>query len=104
VHCGRSCAELVQPAGDAPGRLLAQARELVAELKRRRSGAQLLAYREAGRWVELDAEEVNDYLKRHMAGDFSAKDFRTWNATELSGRRRGQRRASLRPLSVAIGV
>ncbi len=62
----------------------ADARELVAELKRRRSGAQLLAYREAGRWVELDAQEVNDYLKRHTAADFSAKDFRTWNATVLA--------------------
>jgi DNA topoisomerase-1 len=62
----------------------ADARELVGELKRRRSGAQLLAYREDGQWVELDADEVNEYLKRHTAGDFSAKDFHTWNATVLA--------------------
>jgi DNA topoisomerase IB len=58
--------------------------ELVCELKRRRSGARLLAYREDGRWSELDAEQVNDYIKRHSGGDFTAKDFRTWNATVLA--------------------
>ncbi len=61
----------------------ADALAVVSELKRRRSGAQLLAYRDDGRWSELDADEVNDYLKRH-AGAFSAKDFRTWNATVLA--------------------
>jgi DNA topoisomerase I len=58
--------------------------ELVAELKRRRAGAQLLAYRTDGRWSELDAEEVNDYIKRRTGGEFTAKDFRTWNATVLA--------------------
>jgi DNA topoisomerase-1 len=58
--------------------------ELVRELKRRRSGTQLLAYREGGRWHELDAEQVNDYIKRHSGGEFTAKDFRTWNATVLA--------------------
>jgi DNA topoisomerase I len=55
----------------------------VRELKRRRSGSQLLAYRAGGDWRELDAEEVNDYIKRH-GGSFTAKDFRTWNATVLA--------------------
>lgn len=58
--------------------------ELVSELKRRRSGVRLLAYRANGRWSELDAEQVNDYIKRHSGGDFTAKDFRTWNATVLA--------------------
>jgi DNA topoisomerase I len=62
----------------------ADALDVVGELKRRRGGTQLLAYREGGRWVELDADEVNEYLKRHTSGDFSAKDFRTWNATVLA--------------------
>jgi DNA topoisomerase IB len=57
---------------------------IVAALKRRRSGSQLLAYREASDWVELRAEDVNDYIKRHSAGEFTAKDFRTWNATVLA--------------------
>jgi DNA topoisomerase-1 len=58
--------------------------DVVGELKRRRSGTQLLAYREDGHWVELDADEVNRYLKRHTSDDVSAKDFRTWNATVLA--------------------
>ncbi len=57
---------------------------LLEALKRRRSGSQLLAYRAENRWKELAAEEVNAYLKRCAGGDFTAKDFRTWNATVLA--------------------
>jgi DNA topoisomerase-1 len=57
---------------------------VVTELKRRRAGSQLLAYRKDGRWAELQADEVNDYVKRRSGGDFTAKDFRTWNATVLA--------------------
>ncbi|MGH2911213.1 MAG: DNA topoisomerase IB, partial [Solirubrobacteraceae bacterium] len=57
---------------------------MVAALKRRRTGAQLLAYRSPDGWRELSAEEVNAYLKRYSGGDFTAKDFRTWNATVLA--------------------
>jgi len=57
---------------------------VVAALKRRRSGSQLLAFREADGWVEVRAEDVNAYIKRYSAGDFTAKDFRTWNATTLA--------------------
>ncbi|MGH2856340.1 MAG: DNA topoisomerase IB [Solirubrobacteraceae bacterium] len=60
-------------------------RGLVAALKRRRGGGdRLLAYHAAGRWVPLHAEDVNDRLKELTGGDFSAKDFRTWNATALA--------------------
>ncbi|HEY2180301.1 MAG TPA: DNA topoisomerase IB [Solirubrobacteraceae bacterium] len=62
----------------------ADALRVVGELKRRRAGEQLLAYRDDGHWVELAAEEVNDYLKRYSGGEFTAKDFRTWNATVLA--------------------
>jgi DNA topoisomerase I len=62
----------------------ADAVDLVSELKRRRSGKQLLAWREDDRWSELHAEEVNEYVKRVSGGDFTAKDFRTWNATVLA--------------------
>jgi len=61
-----------------------QALAVVAALKRRRSGTQLLAFREEGGWHEVGAREVNDYLKRHSRGSFTAKDFRTWNATMLA--------------------
>jgi DNA topoisomerase-1 len=62
----------------------AQALAVVAALKRRRGGVQLLAYREPGGWTELHAQDVNAYLKRHMGASFTAKDFRTWNATVLA--------------------
>jgi DNA topoisomerase IB len=60
------------------------ASEIVRALKRRRGGGpELLAYKERGRWVDLKADDVNGYLKDAAGGDFSAKDFRTWNATAL---------------------
>jgi DNA topoisomerase I len=58
--------------------------EVVAALKRRRGGKQLLAYRDGARWSELHAEDVNAYIKQAGGGDFTAKDFRTWNATVLA--------------------
>jgi DNA topoisomerase I len=61
-----------------------EALALLAALKRRRTGSQLLAYRAADRWHELTAAEVNAYLKRRSGGPFTAKDFRTWNATVLA--------------------
>jgi DNA topoisomerase-1 len=57
---------------------------VVAALKRRRGGGEeLLAFRRDRRWVDVKAEDVNAYLKEAAGGDFSAKDFRTWNATAL---------------------
>jgi DNA topoisomerase I len=61
-----------------------EALAMLAALKRRRTGSQLLAYRSADGWSELTAEEVNAYLKRKSGGPFTAKDFRTWNATVLA--------------------
>jgi DNA topoisomerase-1 len=58
--------------------------EVVAALKRRRGAGQLLAYREGRRWAEVHAEDVNAYIKLISGGDFTAKDFRTWNATVLA--------------------
>ncbi|HEX3693519.1 MAG TPA: DNA topoisomerase IB, partial [Solirubrobacteraceae bacterium] len=57
---------------------------LLGALKRRRTGSQLLAYRVQGCWKDLAAEEVNVYLKQLAGADFTAKDFRTWNATVLA--------------------
>ncbi|HEU4701131.1 MAG TPA: DNA topoisomerase IB [Conexibacter sp.] len=62
----------------------ADVRPVVLALKRRRGGGdELLAFRRAGRWVDVKAEDVNAYLKEAAGGDFSAKDFRTWHATAL---------------------
>jgi DNA topoisomerase I len=58
---------------------------VLAALKRRRgSGENLLAYRDGRRWRDIRAEDVNAYVKSAAGGDFSAKDFRTWNATVLA--------------------
>jgi len=61
-------------------------REVVAALKRRRGGGpELLAHRDGrGRWVDVRSEDINGYVKRVTSHDFSAKDFRTWNATVLA--------------------
>ena len=61
-------------------------REIVAALKRRRSGpGELLAYRAGRRWVDLRSDDVNEYLKAAARLEtVSAKDFRTWNGTVLA--------------------
>ena len=60
-------------------------RRLIRVLKRRRGGAQtLLAYRDGRRWLTVRSDDVNDYLKAQIGEEFSAKDFRTWNATVVA--------------------
>jgi DNA topoisomerase-1 len=60
-------------------------RGLVTTLRRRRSGGELLlAYRRGGAWEHLRSDEINEYLKDKLGEDFSAKDFRTWNATVMA--------------------
>ena len=59
--------------------------QVVAALKRRRSGGpELLAFREAGRWVDVKSGDINGYLREATGGDDTAKDFRTWSATVLA--------------------
>jgi len=58
---------------------------VVAALKKRRGGsAELLAYKDGRRWVDVASDDVNEYVKQATAGEFSAKDFRTWNGTVLA--------------------
>jgi DNA topoisomerase-1 len=59
---------------------------VVTALRKRRSGPEeLLAYRDGRRWTHLHADDVNDYIKAGLNNEhFSAKDFRTWNATVLA--------------------
>jgi DNA topoisomerase IB len=59
--------------------------QVVEVLKRRRSGTELLAYKEGGRWVDVKSLDINAFIKEVTGGDFSAKDFRTWTATVLAG-------------------
>ncbi|MBW3669221.1 MAG: DNA topoisomerase IB, partial [Actinobacteria bacterium] len=58
---------------------------VVRALKRRRNGGpELLAYRnEADEWSDVRSADINVYVKEVTGGDFTAKDFRTWNATVL---------------------
>ena len=59
--------------------------DVVAALKRRRSGgAELLAYRNGRSWTDVRSDDVNAYIKSLCGPDCSAKDFRTWNATVLA--------------------
>ena len=60
-------------------------RGLVTTLRRRRGGGDLLlAYRRGRAWEHLRSDEINEYLKDKLGEDFSAKDFRTWNATVMA--------------------
>jgi DNA topoisomerase I len=59
--------------------------DIVGQLKKRRGGnPELLAYREGRRWRDIKSGDVNAYVKEVTREDFSAKDFRTWNATVLA--------------------
>jgi DNA topoisomerase-1 len=58
----------------------------VRALKQRSGGgSELLAYRNGARsWADVRSEHINEYLKESAGSEFSAKDFRTWNATVLT--------------------
>jgi DNA topoisomerase IB len=59
--------------------------DIVGQLKRRRGGSpELLAFRSGRRWCDLRSTDINAYVKEVTGGDFTAKDFRTWNATVLA--------------------
>ena len=58
--------------------------DVITTLKRRRGGDQLLAYKERGRWHDVRSEQINEHLKDLIGDEYSAKDFRTWNATVLA--------------------
>ena len=63
----------------------ADTRDVIGGLRRRRGGgAQLLVYRRGRRWSPIRSDDIDDYIKRHLGEEFSAKDFRTWNATVLA--------------------
>jgi DNA topoisomerase I len=78
-YLGKSGVRRVQSVQDPP------VIEVISALKRRRGGGdQLLAYRQGRRWQHVRSEQVNEYLKDLIGEEYSAKDFRTWNATVLA--------------------
>ena len=84
---------------------------VVEALKKRRGGGpELLAYKDGRRWVDVRSDDINDYLKAVTKDEFSAKDFRTWNATVLaalalavSGEAASSPTARKRAISRAVG-
>ena len=46
--------------------------------------AALLLYRNGSHWHDVRSQEINERLKGLAGGAFSAKEFRTWNATVLA--------------------
>jgi DNA topoisomerase I len=43
----------------------------------------LFAWQDAGGWHRLHSYDVSAYIAEHAGGHFTAKEFRTWNATVL---------------------
>ncbi|MGA9856315.1 MAG: DNA topoisomerase IB [Solirubrobacteraceae bacterium] len=103
-YVGKSGMRRVQAVQDPP------TIEVVRALRRRRSGPeQLLAYREGARWHGVRSDQISEHLKAMMGEDFSAKDFRTWNATVLAavslaadGRDATSKRARTRAINGAV--
>ena len=59
--------------------------EIVGTLRRRRGGGdELLAYKNGRAWRDVRSPDINAFIKDATGGDYSAKDFRTWNATLLA--------------------
>jgi DNA topoisomerase-1 len=44
-------------------------------------GRQLFRYQREGEVYNLGARRLNEYIREHLGGDFTAKDFRTWGGT-----------------------
>jgi len=63
----------------------ADAVPVLATLRRRRSGpAELMAFRGPRGWTRIHGEDVNNFLRSLSGGPFSAKEYRTWNATVIA--------------------
>jgi DNA topoisomerase IB len=43
----------------------------------------LLAWEDGAEWHRLHSHDVSAYIAEHAGGHFTAKEFRTWNATVL---------------------
>ena len=52
--------------------------------RRRGGGDELMAWKDGRRWRDLDASDVNDYIRDCFGIDATAKDFRTWHATVMA--------------------
>lgn len=58
---------------------------IAASLKRRRGGGtEFLAYKQGRAWSDVKSSDINLFIQQTTGDDFTAKDFRTWNATVLA--------------------
>ncbi len=58
---------------------------VVTALRRRTGGGhELLAYRRGRLWVDVRSADINAFIRELSGAEFTAKDFRTWNATVLA--------------------
>lgn len=63
----------------------ARVKEVLETLRRRRGGGdRLLAYKVGREWKNLDASDVNAYVKTLLGEEYTAKDFRTWRGTTIA--------------------
>jgi DNA topoisomerase-1 len=63
----------------------AEVHRAISSLSRRRAQSEnLLSWKRGAVWADLEARDVNDYIKSHAGEHFSAKDFRTWSGTVLA--------------------
>jgi DNA topoisomerase I len=69
--------------------------DALGTLRRRRTGPdELLVFLGPRGWVRVHREDVNNFLRAEARGPFSAKEFRTWNATVLAASVLATRRPS----------
>ena len=72
----------------------------IKALKERQEAARAARLSQRGRLGDVRAAQINEYLKEAIEGDYTAKDFRTWNATLLAAvdlATNGSRRPGRRP-------
>ncbi len=57
--------------------------EMAAFIKalKKNPGSRLFRYQRDGKWMNVDARDVNDYLRKIADFPYTAKDFRTWGGT-----------------------
>jgi DNA topoisomerase IB len=112
VHAGEATFDYLAKGGVRRRHIIydPQSLAVIRALRRRRGGGkQLLAYREGRRWHDVRSDEINEYLKALLGEDFSAKDFRTWNATVMAavslataGREAATKTARKRAIDAAV--
>ena len=61
--------------------VLQAVRELLA---RRGGGPELLAYKDRRQWHDVNSADINNFIKTHVGGEMSSKDFRTWHGTVIA--------------------